>query len=614
MSIKNAISIGRVDSGLNFLKDKGREYRKKLIRLYSKRSKKENEKILLVSAKKGYVFCEGQETKISDFFGYVEANKYKSIAVLTRKERNFLLEIATYFRIKVYVLEDLYPFFKKIVYSKNLRKNLVEIEKYIKILNIKSVDDLSRRKVSEVFRHKIERKLRTKNNLDDLLYFTYQSPFQEVFKFIEERPGREIIVLDFNSMFADNISCSFPDPKKLKFREFNTKVLSFDGFDDGFYLVDLVNLKNKDFAKIHPFKFSRLNKKFPFKLKIGDSLKIFLPKEEIVFLSKFFEEVHVEIGIYSSQSTFHPLLVDVIKLHEAKIKAGSDGSLSNLIKHVMTTAYSAANPKRFKVCEFESLDLILEYLESYYFFERDDALTLEQNLDCLITSGLIEIENNRSTYKLRFLRWENNESVYTYFSKMISNSRVKIITLILDLVKVPTLELCYVNVDSVHVSIDKNLRNCLDSVLANYLGSGIGELKIEAVGNRGYWFDLGRYWIFNDDSIVKFSNYLFNRRFDKKIFRKSSFIYKVKRFNGVNYVVKYSLNIFDTFNSKKYLVNKLDMFDTVDFERYDFQDVCKASVASLTANKEKLQSFKLKADLFTRLSTDECSSNLAPKK
>lgn len=189
------------------------------------------------------------------------------------------------------------------------------------------------------------------------------------------------------------------------------------------------------------------------------------------------------------------------------------------------------------------------------------------------------------------------------------------IKLIEKLYKMDSLELCYANVDSLHISINKNEVDSLYNLLSSEISDNIGGLKVEAVASSAYWFELGRYWLLNAKNIVKYSNYVFNHAHSKKPITTRRRIKKAVSLYGYRYVKSFNMSIYKTFSFKKQLkhIDNIDNIDNILYERYDLDDVLSASVASTSVSKEKVRSHSLKSSLLQELVTVECSSNITHK-
>lgn len=506
------------------------------------------------------------------------------------------------------------PFFDEIRYVSNLRDNINEAKKLLnecKSLNLNGGSAF--RYISTLFQYKQERKIRYKSELDNIVYFSCLPPYQEVFKAKESRKDRLVLALDFNAMFSDCLLGSFPNPKNLIFSKFNHDDYYNKQLNDGFYRAKLINARNTFFLKNHPFRYSKSNKSYNFNLLEGDSIEVFLPKEEIDYYSNFFSTVEIIEGIYSESQIKHPLS-DIAKNIFKERKSFPSGSpRSKLAKLKANIISSLGNPKRFKEYYCKNKSDIISKTEELLSIEFDKKLSLEQKLELAKSSNRVQIcDDETKSLKFKIFDTRNHESIYTLYSKMISNSRIKMIKLIEKLYKIDSLELCYANVDSVHISINKNDVDSLYNLLSSEISDNIGGLKVEAVASSAYWFELGRYWLLNAKNIVKYSNYLFNQAHSKEHITTRRRIKKAASLYGYRYVKSFNMNIYKTFSFKK-LLKPIDNIDNISYERYGLEDVLSASVASTSVSKEKVRSHSLKSSLLQELATVECSSNITHK-
>lgn len=604
------ITIGRHDSNFNFLSDC--KNKNKRIRIGSHNPNKlEWINYNIISTNSKIILFDSKEFKAIDFFEFAKEHSLENIMVLTRKEHDYIFELSIDFDIKINVFEECFPFFYDIRYVSNLRDNINEAKKLLnecKSLNINGGSAL--RFISTLFKYKQERKIRYKSELDNILYFSCLPPYQEVFKAKEYRKDRLVLALDFNAMFSDCLLGNFPNPKKLKYSKFKNGDYYKKNIYDGFYRTKLINARNTFFLKNHPFRYSKSNESYNFNLSEGDSIEVFLPKEEIDYYSKFFSTVEIIEGIYSESQIKHPLSDIVKSIFKERKSFPSKSPRSKIAKLKANIISSLGNPKRFKTYYCKKKSDIVSKTEELLSIEFDEKLSLEQKLDLAKNSNRVQVfDDENGIYKFKIFDTRNQESIYTLYSKIISNSRIKMLKLIEKLYRIDSLELCYANVDSVHISIQKSDVDILYNLLSSEISDNIGGLKVEAVASSAYWFELGRYWILNDKNIVKHSNYLFNRAHSKEHITTRRRIKKATSLYGYRYVKSFNMNIHKTFSFKK-KIKTIDNVDNIFYERYDLEDVISASVASTSVSKEKIRSHSLKSSLLQELATVECSSNI----
>ena len=108
----------------------------------------------------------------------------------------------------------------------------------------------------------------------------------------------------------------------------------------------------------------------------------------------------------------------------------------------------------------------------------------------------------------------NDTNIYSLYSLVIANSRVKMMKTIELFQKFSELEVCYTNVDSIHVSIPKDKFKQFKQYLEDnkLIGEELGRLKIENISQHGVWFFPGRYWLYDNDHIVQFKNVNLNSK------------------------------------------------------------------------------------------------------
>jgi len=526
------------------------------------------------------------------------------------KERELILREMVAFCVEVHVLEERYPIFGDIKYVSNLPDNINEAKKRlneIKMLGIKGGG--LNKWLSTYYRYRQERKIRFKSTLDSLVYFSCLPPYQEVFKAKEARPDRLIYALDFNSMYAACMQGDFPSPQHLKHIKFEPNTAWSEGLNDGFYRVILIDAKDTFFLKYHPFRYAKSNRSYAFDLWPGDSVEIFLPRDEVSFYSNFFKRIEIVEGLVSTRTIKHPLSLEVDELYQMRKGDSVGQSKRRLAKISMTVASSVANPRRYYAKRFKSLADVLVEFEKVFGVKFDNNLPVNHCIEMAKSGGRLFVsEGMDGRYYAKIFKIDNFDSIYTLYSKVVSNSRIRMLSLLEKLMTIESLELCYANVDSLHVSIDRSDRDLLDSLLFEDLSGAMGKVKIEAVATSGYWSDLGRYWLISSGEVIKYSNVLFSQRHSTDPFVNQRLFKRVHSIFGFRYVESFFLGIKKTFSYKKKLINPLDV-DSVFYERYNFSDVFSASAASSSVSKEMLDSYKIKSSLFDEVSAVQCSSN-----
>jgi hypothetical protein len=211
----------------------------------------------------------------------------------------------------------------------------------------------------------------------------------------------------------------------------------------------------------------------------------------------------------------------------------------------------------------------------------------------------------KTGYKVKVINFDNHKSVYSISSQILANSRLKMIQTIERFLKHPSVEICYCNIDSIHISIlEKEVDNFIN-MNRDIISNKLGDLKIEAIAKTGYWFDIGRYWLKNKDEVVLFKNSYFNQRGNSQPYLKNRKVNTVCLRDNFNFVKTNYINIYNKFSYTKRIVpgqNNISL-DYINLNRYNFSEISNLDVVVNTLKKEKLINKALKKSLFNKIAT-----------
>jgi len=524
---------------------------------------------------------------------------------LTTKERDLALEIFLDFNINVRIFELSFPVFENIKYSSNTYFNYSKLLRLLK--SLKTLELNKSRTLGDYLTKKnlfkIERKLRLKNKYDKFFFHAYKSGYQEVFKLTEDRADKIIIALDFNSMYASCSLDAFIEPKSIKYMQFDSFELSENNsmskLHNGLYRVVLKNPLDTFFKSFHPFKYTKLFHSFYFNLEYKHELEILLFKNEIEYYSKFFEKTIIKDGLVSSKELRHPLADKIKQAYNDRVhyKQINDSINANLCKFYLSSMHSSTNRIKYKTLIFDSIDEVKNYLLNIYNIDLKNKTADE--LKYLKSNKFFKVTKEANKIKCKFIDIESSFAIYSLSSQILANTHLKMLKTIESLLEFESLEICYCNVDSIHISIDKNK---LDNFLKKFdylISNELGKLKIETIADQGYWFDIGRYWLFKNSEVVQFKNVIFNTSYNQKKFNKYRKIKIVAKSKDFNYVKEKHAYIHKSFSYSKRLMEDLK------YSRYNFTEISNLDVAySKTINNEILQSCSVKSVLLNKIATD----------
>jgi len=560
-------------------------------------------KYIPISTNGRMVKFEDKIYSIDDLFRFLHINNINDLIVLTGYEKNLILEKSIDFDIKIHVFEFIYPIFNEIRYISNIEKNyskLLEVIKIIDNLGIKGKTLGNNLSTNNLF--KIERKLRFKNNLDYFFTFSYKGGYQEVFKLKEERSDRIVIAFDFNSMYASNMDGYFLEPRYIKYINLRGKNINIENLKNGMYRVILKRPKDTFFLKFHPFKYVRLRSSFYFNLEKEQCIEILIFKNEIEYYGSFFESIDIIEGFYSNKKIKHPLYEYAKSMYIDRTQY-TINYMKSLCKFKLVTIHGSTNMKNYINLYFKTKSEMIDYVSSKFMIQFPEDMSEDYKLSLICDSNIFSFQKKNNTYKAKIINYNSHSVIYSLSSQIIANSRIKMLKTIELFLKHESVEICYCNIDSLHISIKKDEVDSFLQHNSNLISNKLGCLKIESISNKGYWFDIGRYWLLGDNGVDIFKNVYFNRKGNKTPFIKDAKVKYIYKSESFSYVKSIYISLYNSFSySKKVNVDNKNI-DNIDFFRYNHHEINELDVAKQSYTKEILSSKKLKIDLYNKLST-----------
>jgi hypothetical protein len=283
-----------------------------------------------------------------------------------------------------------------------------------------------------------------------------------------------------------------------------------------------------------------------------------------------------------------------------RFKKENNNIMHDLCKFELVTMHSATNLKRFRTLHFKTKNDLLKYLSATYMIDFSRRYSVDENLALLHDNKYFSFKETSKDYQARLINFDANDTVYSLSAQILANARLKIIKTIERFLSHKSVEICYSNIDSLHISILKSEVNQFLLENEDIISNELGDLKIQSVSDSGYWFDIGRYWLINGDSVSLFKNTLFNHNAKKTKFERSRKLKFLVEGEMFSYVKTVFIGIENAFSYHK----KIDTSAQVDscrYIRYDVDEIIDLNVAGDTYNKELLISKKIKCNLFKKI-------------
>lgn len=540
-----------------------------------------------------------------DFISSLSITDKKNLMVLTYKEKNLLLEIEVDLDARVSVFEEKFPVFDDVAFFECKKSRIKFMERgLIELKNKGIVASSLGQYFSDANLYRVERKLRCSSSLEKWFGLASVSGYQGVFKLYEERDDRIIIALDFNSMYPSCMKGEFADPRLLKYKVFKDKNVDLERLQHGIYRVNLKKPKKGFFRSFHPFKYVESTKSFHFNMQNEDIIQCLLFKNEIEAYKEYFDEVEVIDGIVSKRSIIHPLYNRAKRLYSARMNYRSQNSTLpyKLATFELQTMHSSTSKRHYKNTSFKSVEDMNAILSKEYGIDLIGKKSVKSVKRILNNKNFLAYMYN-SEIKLNSIDFSSPFNIFSLSSQVVANSRIKMIKTIEKIISIKDAEICYANTDSLHISVKKVNIDVFMNSISNLLSDEMGYLKVECIADRGYWFDIGRYWLKDSNTTLMYKNKFFNKKTSQDPYARYSRYKVIHKMKDFSYVTEHAafLQDYHSFNKRINIKN----IDHANFERYDFVEVKNLDVADETYENESLRSKLTLVNLFNRVATDE---------
>tara|TARA_R110001583_G_scaffold23745_1_gene87246 strand:- start:15107 stop:16909 length:1803 start_codon:yes stop_codon:yes gene_type:complete len=554
-------------------------------------------------ATNGHEIFDGVKYTLDQFFR-INLKLQKTLLVLTDKEAFYLIRWCENFGLKVLSFETAFPIFDNIKFTSSIKKNYEELKlrlHYTKKIGLTHGTLMSTlcNRTEKI----INRKLKNKTSYDEMFAYAYIPPYQETFKFFDFREKRLIISLDFNSMFAHCMKGEFLNPETIYYENIDAVISNnSDPIEIGLYHVVLKRPQSEFFQTHHPFNFTQLGLSLKFNAKNTSEIEVQLFNFELDYYKKFFDEVHIVSALRTITVSGHPLYSESLRLFKlrTKAKAVKNSALEKSYKLQLAMLHSATNRKAEKKFTCDSYTNLLSILNEKF------HLTLDEHTPYLIKSSpllkKIKIKDEDKNLTARLPDLNSPASIYSFSSQILAKSRLIVFQTLEALNNFEGLDICYVNTDSVHVSIPSNRREDFFKNYNDLIGSEIGKLKVQSLADKASWFDVGHYYLFKDGKVTQWANIGLNHKGNNQPFVNYRERYNRLRMDEGIALTKSKVTFMSSLSYRKRLSKPLKVVSkVVDYQRFSIDEIVGFDNAMLSILKEKQASYATKKELYDLL-------------
>lgn len=565
-----------------------------VVRTFRPRERRNCSFELLIGVDDHSVCFEGRRFTHAEF---LHGDIRGSFQTLTRREAEILLRSGL-LRSQTSSFEGRYPWVADIKFINNSKKNLSRLidlkRKYRQHL------ETSGEMVGRALK-RVVGKVRWKSELDRLFFATQTHAYQDVFKFTEAREDRAIFAFDFNSMYGACLEGEFPDPKNLAFIDIASEADGIKELKPGIYKCILSGPKTSFVKKFHGLKYNTSGQKFGFEFGSNVSAEVLLHTEEVEYYKSHFDSLVIEWGVVSDVPIIHPLLKSTKKVYAERrnFLVQSNQTLASKCKFDLATAYSCMAQNRRVSNSFATISELIQYLDIEYQFVKPHDMSDVQFVNYVNKLSAFDIQFDQK-FELSSPDLRHESNIYALYSPVIARARIKILRCFEHILQFSGAEICYSNVDSVHVSVPDNRRQMFLEHMQPRLGERLGDLKLEATAKKGVWFEPGRYWLFSNNRVVKYRNLGIRTKWNPAPFSMARRHFATQAQFGFLTPKSYYITFMRSLSYRRKLKSKSPIIH-LSFDRFCLEEIQGALKWMSSIKKETQRSASVKKEIFHKM-------------
>lgn len=348
--------------------------------------------------------------------------------------------------------------------------------------------------------------VRIKDGLDAHYYRAWHLPIQDVHILEERRPGRSVVAIDFNGMYAECLQYPFPKPSTLRFVRYDRQLEDAERLPCGLFRCVLDEPVSEFIHNFNPFRsfFSGRH----LRTALSQPVEVDLNEFEVDYFRRHFKSIYLAGAIVSDGEVRHPLAKEARRsfARRQNFRAQGNRALADREKYLATLMSSCGSrPTRVRRT-FETKNEALAWLRADYGINSpDDEPETAAEIWLQGRKG-VTVVNSADGIAVDAPDLKNGSSCYLFGQRIVARGRILLLEKMERVLAVaPDVQICYTNIDSIHFSLPtRHLEQALHS-LGTEASNEMGCIKIDAVTAHGLWLEPGRYWLYSD-VIEKFKN------------------------------------------------------------------------------------------------------------
>ena len=399
-----------------------------------------------------------------------------------------------------------------------------------------------------------------KTDLDARFFTAWHLPIQDVYLLEEGRRDRVVIAIDFNAMYPSCMMQNFPKPSRMRRVVYNREIGAGEALPVGLYRCKLQYPKPGFIQKYNPFRTFFAGKYL--RPVLSEGLMVDLNEFEIPLFARFFEKISVVDAIVADKVIRHPLAREAKRCFSRRehYLANGNMALADREKYLSLLLASCTSRPERSCANYESRALAEDFLRSAFGIAlgNDDP----SGLSASWLQGKKTVAVYQAGHELHCCTpgLTSGRACFMFNQRIVARSRIVLLAMMEKISRMaPKVEICYANVDSIHISVRACDFDCVNSTLRAGASTSMGGYKIEAIAEKGLWLEPGRYWLYSD-RIKKFKNRSIRHR--GAAFEDNS-VFVINRKIGNSYIpVKFSIRMDQSMSDLRSI--KYDPIDAVE--------------------------------------------------
>jgi hypothetical protein len=298
----------------------------------------------------------------------------------------------------------------------------------------------------------------------------------------------------------------FPKPSALRLVRFDRDVEPDESLPIGLYRCVLKDPSTDFIQKYNPLRSFFSGRQL--KATLSEPVEVDLNEFEVHFFRDHFKQIHLIDAAICDQNIAHPLARDVRRSFARRKHYQMQGNkpLANREKYLSTLMSSCSQRPNRSRLNFGSMEAANQHLSEKYGIcpNKDEPVSALEKW--LAGRKGITVTNTSNGPSVVAPELQDGSACFLFNQRIVARARITLLEMMERISGIVSeVEICYVNIDSIHFSVPTtNLAGALGP-LRTQASEEMGSFKIEAVTRHGLWLEPGRYWLYSD-TVEKFKN------------------------------------------------------------------------------------------------------------